>query len=70
MLTCYEVRKLCQRNGWFTCGSVEQFNKMLNTVYTSDIRLIAYLIWICSNNTTVAEITNELVKLELTGGGE
>jgi hypothetical protein len=68
MLTCYDVRKLCQRKGWFTCGTVEQFNKMLNTVYTSDIRLIAYLIWICSNNATVAEITNELVKLELVGG--
>lgn len=70
MLNSYDVIKLCQKKGWFTNGSVEQYNKMLNCIYLKDIRLIAYLIWIYSNNVTVAEITNELVKLELVGGGE
>lgn len=62
-----ELRALCIEHNWFTCGSVEQYEKLFDVnrklfdgedaedvVSTKDI---ATIIWVCSN-TSYREILN------------
>lgn len=45
-----ELRNLCIKNNWFTCGSIEQYNKLF---YANEngcpIEEIATIIWLCSD---------------------
>ena len=70
-MTSYELRKLCIENNWFTSGTNKQYEKMFE--YNNSIKLkptldelhtLAYLIWICSSNTTQVEIVEKLIDIE------
>lgn len=45
-----ELRRLCIKHNWFTCGSIDQYDKLF---YANEngcpIEEIATIIWICSN---------------------
>lgn len=45
------LRQLCIKNNWFTCGDCEQYEKMF---YANEngfsIEDIATIIWLCSND--------------------
>ena len=50
---------LCNKNQWFTCGTARQYEKMLDFAcdiqpdsinLNKDIRKLAVMIWICSDN--------------------
>lgn len=46
----YELRALCIKHDWFTCGTNEQYNKLFyaNT-HGFSMEEIATIIWICSD---------------------
>lgn len=48
--TSWELRLLCINNNWFTCGSIEQYEKLF---YANEngcpIEEIATIIWLCSD---------------------
>ena len=45
-----ELRNLCIRKNWFTCGSNSQYNKLFYTNRTGySIDEIATIIWLCSD---------------------
>ena len=48
--TAWELRDLCIKNNWFTCGSIEQYEKLF---YANEngcpIEEIATIIWLCSD---------------------
>lgn len=48
--TTWELRELCINNNWFTCGTVEQYEKLF---YANEngcpIEEIATIIWLCSD---------------------
>ena len=48
--TTEELRNLCIKNNWFTCGSCEQYEKLF---YANEngcpIEEIATIIWLCSD---------------------
>lgn len=48
--TTWELRQLCIDNDWFTCGTVEQYDKLF---YANEngcpIEEIATIIWLCSD---------------------
>lgn len=57
-----EVRSLCIKNDWFTCGSNSQYERMFKKVREgADVEEVATIIWICSENVTKEEIINQLV---------
>lgn len=49
--TTTNLRNLCIKNNWFTCGSIEQYNKLF---YANEmgysIKEIAIIIWLCSDD--------------------
>ena len=60
--TVSEVRSLCIKNDWFTCGSNSQYERMFKKVREgADVEEVATIIWICSENVTKEEIINQLV---------
>lgn len=48
--TTSELRTLCIKNNWFTCGTIEQYEKLF---YANEsgcpIEEIATIIWLCSD---------------------
>lgn len=51
-VTTFEnLRQLCIKNNWFTCGSCEQYEKMFyaNENDCFSIEQIAMIIWVCSS---------------------
>lgn len=77
MDTC-ELRELCIENGWFTCGTNRQYEKMFDyndEIHTvecgheyptlTEIHTLAYLIWICSDTKySQADIVEKLIEAE------
>ena len=65
VVTTFEnLRQLCIKNNWFTCGSCEQYEKMFlaNEDNCFSIGQIAMIIWACSSEKfSYTEIFNELV---------
>ena len=55
-LTTDVVYGLCNKNQWFTCGSIRQYEKMfdyvrsecINVTDIKKIKKLATMIWICS----------------------
>lgn len=49
--TPYKLHKICVDNAWFTCGTKEQYHKL---VYGNEngcpIEEIATIIWLCSDD--------------------
>lgn len=45
----HKIYALCNENRWFTCGTIEQYEKMFQMVETgSSARDVAMVIWFCS----------------------
>ena len=45
-----ELRSLCIRKNWFTCGSIEQYDKLFYANKNGcPIEEIATIIWLCSD---------------------
>lgn len=48
--TTENLRSLCIKNGWFTCGSNRQYEKLFYAnEHGASIAEIATIIWLCSN---------------------
>lgn len=63
-MTNGQLRRLCVENDWFNCGTVEQYEKMLN--YNEGgafISQLAVMIWICSDE-ELDDITRRLEEAE------
>ena len=66
--TAWELRQLCIDNDWFSCGTIEQYDKLF---YANEngcpIEEIATIIWLCSNEdcrrADVLDILTEVHKL-------
>ena len=61
-LESYELRELCIKNSWFTCGTVKQYEKLFdrNKEGTS-IAELSIIIWVCSDNIPKDEIYSKLL---------
>lgn len=45
-----DLRKLCIKNNWFTCGTIRQYDMLfLSNELGESIETLATIIWICSN---------------------
>lgn len=72
-LTAMDIYELCNANGWFTCGTNSQYSKLFDFVTKANIdsisnhkraiQTIVTCIWICSDDFTMAEISNEIFLL-------
>lgn len=63
--TVSEVRSLCIKNDWFTCGSNSQYEKMFKKVREgADVEEVATIIWVCSENVSKEEIIKELLPVK------
>lgn len=64
LITNEKLRQLCIENGWFTCGTNHQYEKLF---YANEmgcpIAEIASMIWLCSDGEklTRGDIVTELV---------
>ena len=60
-----ELRSLCIRKDWFTCGTTEQYDKLF---YANEnggtLKEIATIIWVCSNDVSPREILEELTAVK------
>lgn len=62
--TFEDLRQLCIKNNWFTCGSCEQYEKMFraNESGCFSIEQIAMFIWACSSEEILyTDVLNELL---------
>lgn len=61
-LTPEEVRNLCVKHGWFTAGSLDQYNKLFDLVeWDYPLRDLATVIWLCSDRKSKKEIETALI---------
>ena len=61
-LESYELRELCIKNNWFTCGTVEQYNRLFERNQAgASINELSIIIWICSDNIPKEKIYSELL---------
>lgn len=53
------IYELCNKNGWFTCGTNHQYEKMFDCAkkinvdsgcFFQQIRRVAVIIWVCSDD--------------------
>ena len=59
-----ELYHLCNKEQYFTCGSVEQYDKMFDLVRQgATARDVANIIWICSEDKTWSTIYNNILSL-------
>lgn len=57
-----QVRELCIKNHWFTCGDNTQYERLFERVRAgAEIDEIATIIWICSEDVTKDEIISKLM---------
>lgn len=56
-LESYELRELCIKNDWFTCGTIKQYEKLFDrNKEEASINELSIIIWVCSNNISKDEI--------------
>ena len=56
-----DLRRLCIRKDWFTCGTCEQYMKMFDlNKEQRPIEEVALAIWLCCKDVSREEITKEL----------
>lgn len=62
-----EIRDLCIKNDYFTCGSNEQYNKMFEFAKVTKNHLeVAQMIWLCSdcdNPDMIAYVDDQLMEI-------
>ncbi len=52
-----ELRALCIRNNWFTCGDISQYRRFFQrNDEGANLDELATIIWICSDNIPYTEI--------------
>lgn len=60
-LTAEELRALCIKNKWFTCGDNEQYSKLFRANKCgARLEEIASIIWVCSPETNRRDIIRKL----------
>ena len=58
-----ELRTLCIREKWFTCGTIRQYERLFErNKQGASISELSTIIWICSDNIPKEEIYNKLFK--------
>ena len=58
----YELRELCIKNDWLTCGTIKQYEKLFDRNKAgASISELSIIIWICSNNIPKDEIYIKLL---------
>ena len=58
----YELRELCIKNDWFTCGTIKQYEKLFDrNKEEALINELSIIIWVCSNNISKDEIYQKLL---------
>lgn len=60
------LRQACVANRWFTCGTVEQYNRMFELNADAErwvVKDIALIIWICSDGVAIEDVCEELARL-------
>lgn len=63
MRSTYELRSLCIKNNWFTCGSNEQYEKLMDQCREGALcNILAAMIWICSEDAELEEIAKILTE--------
>lgn len=61
-LESYELRELCIKNSWFTCGTVKQYEKLFDrNKEGASIAELSIIIWVCSDNIPKNEIYSKLL---------
>ena len=61
-LESYELRELCIKNDWFTCGTIKQYEKLFDrNKEGASITELSIIIWVCSNNIPKDEIYSKLL---------
>ncbi len=61
-LESYELRELCIKNSWFTCGTVKQYEKLFDrNKEGASIAELSIIIWVCSDNIPKDEIYSKLL---------
>lgn len=61
-LESYELRELCIKNDWFTCGTIKQYEKLFDrNKEGASIAELSIIIWVCSNNIPKNEIYSKLL---------
>lgn len=61
-LESYELRELCIKNDWFTCGTVKQYEKLFDrNKEGASIAELSIIIWVCSNNIPKDEIYSKIL---------
>lgn len=69
-ITVDSVYRLCNRQNYFTCGDLAQYEKMFqfvesvgNDISQQELYALSSMIWICSKNQMIADILKELKKI-------
>lgn len=58
-----DLRNLCIKNDWFTCGSNEQYEKLFESNRLgASIHDITIIIWLCTDDVPMFQIREELEK--------
>lgn len=56
-----DLRSLCIRKDWFTCGTTEQYDKLFHANENGcTIEELATIIWVCSDDVSPREVLEEL----------
>lgn len=57
MINTFELYKLCNKQGWFTCGTNRQYERMFNLAREGGgVKEVALIIWLCSESATCQDI--------------
>ena len=60
-----DLRMLCIKNNWFTCGDINQYDKLFQANrFGMPLEQIAVIIWTCSNGWLLQAIREELEKAQ------
>lgn len=62
-ITVPKLYSLCNKYQWFTCGSIQQYDRLFEKAQNgASLKELALIIWICSSNMTEQEILEILEK--------
>lgn len=60
-----ELRSLCIRKDWFTCGTMRQYDKLFYANKNGcTLEELATIIWVCSDDVSPREILEELTAVK------
>lgn len=60
-----DLRMLCIRKDWFTCGTNRQYERLFQSNrFGASVHDLALIIWICSDNVLLVEVEEALKAAE------